>query len=338
MLVTPRVREEARTHFKCPDLEGAELESQGLGGMPFSHWEKRVFENEAMTSSSTPLIAISRITLAVFEDSGWYQPDYSKADIFTWGRGLGCEFVKKSCLSWMKSNPGDPFPFCTVFEHTRCASDRVAKIRCNLVTDMPVPHMFDYNTGNSSVNIYTDKRGRSMIGYGGVVYADFCPYYMVYEPEDVHNADTRCTYMGNMNYNNYSLEVFSPNARCFELDNGIELVSHRATITYAHTVGCYETLCRNKRLFVKTQGSPFYPCYEKGQLVHIEKRLYGIGLVKMRIVCPSCSELCGDEHCDSEVSVSERIGDPTRIASRCDLRPILMLYVVSCLLLHYLGN
>ncbi|VDO93562.1 unnamed protein product, partial [Haemonchus placei] len=65
-----------------------------------------------MAGGSIQVHAISRITLALFEDSGWYQVDYSKADDMTFGKGLGCDFVKKSCLSWMKSKKG-PLPFCT---------------------------------------------------------------------------------------------------------------------------------------------------------------------------------------------------------------------------------
>lgn len=47
MMVTPKVREEARNFFNCPDLEGAEIESQGGIGTAGSHWEKRVFEVSA---------------------------------------------------------------------------------------------------------------------------------------------------------------------------------------------------------------------------------------------------------------------------------------------------
>ena len=44
MIVTPRVAEEARKHFNCSTLEGAELEDQGEIGTKLTHWEKRVFE------------------------------------------------------------------------------------------------------------------------------------------------------------------------------------------------------------------------------------------------------------------------------------------------------
>ncbi|KAF4528562.1 hypothetical protein B566_EDAN014775 [Ephemera danica] len=44
LVVTPRVREEARRHFGCDAIEGAELEDQGEEGTAMTHWEKRLFE------------------------------------------------------------------------------------------------------------------------------------------------------------------------------------------------------------------------------------------------------------------------------------------------------
>ena len=69
VVVTPRVREEVRyqlwmafrpiffaqvrKHFGCDKLSGAELEDQGEEGTALTHWEKRLFENEAMTGTHT---------------------------------------------------------------------------------------------------------------------------------------------------------------------------------------------------------------------------------------------------------------------------------------------
>ncbi|KAK6045032.1 hypothetical protein COOONC_17463 [Cooperia oncophora] len=44
MVVTPKVRQEARYYFNCPTLEGAEIEDQGGPGTMGAHWEKRVLE------------------------------------------------------------------------------------------------------------------------------------------------------------------------------------------------------------------------------------------------------------------------------------------------------
>ncbi|VDO43421.1 unnamed protein product [Haemonchus placei] len=111
MVVTPKVVKEARRHYNCSTLEGAELENQGEGGTPGSHWEKRVFENELMSGVTTEGLALTRVTMALFEDSGWYKVDYDKAEDMEWGKNLGCAFTMKSCLTWMKMNPTNPYPF-----------------------------------------------------------------------------------------------------------------------------------------------------------------------------------------------------------------------------------
>lgn len=102
MIVTPRVVNEVRRHFDCPSLEGAELEDQGEIGTKLTHWEKRVFENEAMTGTYTQNSVFSRITFAFLEDTGWYVANYSNAEELSWGKGLGCDFVKKSCMEWIE--------------------------------------------------------------------------------------------------------------------------------------------------------------------------------------------------------------------------------------------
>ena len=75
------------------ELTGAELEDQGEEGTALTHWEKRLFENEAMTGTHTQNPIYSRITMALMEDTGWYLPNYDMADELKWGRNLGCDFV-----------------------------------------------------------------------------------------------------------------------------------------------------------------------------------------------------------------------------------------------------
>jgi hypothetical protein len=45
---------------------------------------------------------ISDITLALFEDSGWYEVDYSMSNLFLWGKGQGCGFldVNTRCIKY----------------------------------------------------------------------------------------------------------------------------------------------------------------------------------------------------------------------------------------------
>ena len=147
LMVTPRVVKEVRRHFGCPTLEGAELEdqvrrgegrgegsqvsllllSQGGDGTAMTHWEKRIFQNEAMTGtvhSTNPVY--SWLTLALLEDSGWYIPDYDKAQPLSWGAGAGCDFATKSCMELLGEQDS---PFCSVL---RESVEKVSETRASL--------------------------------------------------------------------------------------------------------------------------------------------------------------------------------------------------------------
>jgi leishmanolysin len=52
-----------------------------------------------MSFSPSLVKPISKLTLALLEDSGWYKPEYSKADVLTWGLGAGCSMSSGDCNS-----------------------------------------------------------------------------------------------------------------------------------------------------------------------------------------------------------------------------------------------
>ena len=56
-----------------------------------------------MTGTYTQQPLVSRITLALMEDTGWFSVDYSQAEPLLWGKDLGCEFVENSCNEWMET-------------------------------------------------------------------------------------------------------------------------------------------------------------------------------------------------------------------------------------------
>ena len=112
-------------------MTGAELEDQGEEGTALTHWEKRLFENEAMTGTHTQNPIYSRITMALMEDTGWYSPNYAMAEDLKWGRGLGCDFALKSCKEWMESRAAagkSIHPYCNKVKRdpleTECTDDR----------------------------------------------------------------------------------------------------------------------------------------------------------------------------------------------------------------------
>ena len=94
-LITPAVQAVARHHFNCQTLTGAELENQPTGDSSAScwgsHWEQQL-NTELMSPVTSSHSVLSSFTLAFFEDTGWYNANYSEAEPLIWGAGKGCGF------------------------------------------------------------------------------------------------------------------------------------------------------------------------------------------------------------------------------------------------------
>ncbi|KAA3676501.1 leishmanolysin-like peptidase [Paragonimus westermani] len=104
ILKTPMLLATAREHFNCSTLDGVDLENQGNGLTAAMHFEKRLVMNELMSGSILRRAVVSKLTLAFFYDSGWYDVDMSQAEPLTWGRNLGCDFVLKSCYEHIETH------------------------------------------------------------------------------------------------------------------------------------------------------------------------------------------------------------------------------------------
>ena len=70
---SPKVLEKAKIHFNCGSLKGIQLEDQGGDGSAGSHWESRYMLGDYMISTDYTEVVISDITLALFEDTGFYK-------------------------------------------------------------------------------------------------------------------------------------------------------------------------------------------------------------------------------------------------------------------------
>ena len=159
IIITPKVVQAARKHFACSTLEGVELEDQGGSGTANCHWESRVMLGDYMMGESYPENVISEISLALFEDSGWYKANYYTGGLFRYGKNKGCNFVLQKCIIDGKSN--FPNEFCTVAGASMCFPSKTSKGECSIgkqTSTIPEPYRY-----------YTDPI------LGGFLYADFCP-------------------------------------------------------------------------------------------------------------------------------------------------------------------
>ena len=95
----PPLTDKLRNHFGCSSLQGALMENQGGSETASSHFERKVFYYDFMTSGAITGRRISELSLALLEGSGWYNVDYSYAEPFFFGKGQGCSFVTGSSCS-----------------------------------------------------------------------------------------------------------------------------------------------------------------------------------------------------------------------------------------------
>jgi hypothetical protein len=94
--VGPKAMEIAKNYYNCQNgFKGLPLEKDEDGKIG-AHWQEAWFGTEGMSpfAGEEPEL-FSSMTLALCEDSGWYQVDYGMAENYEFGKGAGCE--KKNC-------------------------------------------------------------------------------------------------------------------------------------------------------------------------------------------------------------------------------------------------
>ncbi len=79
-----------------------------------------------MISANYAETALSDITLALFEDSGFYKVNYYSGNLFQFGKNKGCEFFEKKCIE----DEAIMFDeFCNQ-KGSLCTSGRTNKAKC----------------------------------------------------------------------------------------------------------------------------------------------------------------------------------------------------------------
>jgi leishmanolysin-like peptidase len=138
-VTSPKVAEKAREYYGCDTLEGQELENAkaSCSSIFESHWKLRTLKNEVMNFVGTePTSFVSPMTLALLEDSGWYQLNYAMATAQiptgSFGYKSGCEFVAGKCISGTGQVVDDRV-FCLPSDagRRRCSSDALRITRCD---------------------------------------------------------------------------------------------------------------------------------------------------------------------------------------------------------------
>ena len=246
---TPKVLEKAKLHFNCNNIKGIELENQGGEGSAGSHWEARYMLGDYMMSTDYPESVISDITLAYFEDIGYYKVNYYTGGLFRFGKNQGCSFLEQDCVYVGGKRTNFPNEFCTEKEAYFCGSSHLSRGDCYIVEyDKPIESRFRH---------YSNKK------LGGFKSADYCPVSYNYYYEDF---DPYYYYPFTCNYGSEIVgnigETIGDNSLCFE--TSLTPKRYRESLDEIKNI-CYRVECiRNeKKIRVYVGGSSFIcPGYE----------------------------------------------------------------------------
>jgi hypothetical protein len=209
-VVTKRVRELAAKHFNCPNAIGVPLENKGSPGTRDGHWNRKAMNGDYMIGKSFGENLISDMTLALFEDSGWYKVNYDLSNAFIWGKNKGCDFLYcKDCYSKKKIDLKKgifkikskyPNEFCANFNNPVCSTHNMFRGYCMTHEDV----VFDHT--QVKVMPFTDKN----VG-GSDVYMDYCPSAQEVKDSQLYYGGS-CRLGANTNL--LSHEKICPNCTC----------------------------------------------------------------------------------------------------------------------------
>lgn len=305
LVVTPKVVEVARKHYGCDTLEGVQLEDQGGQGSALSHWESRIMLGDYMISTDFGERAISEITLALFEDSGWYTVNYNlTGGLFKFGKNEGCQFLDNLCI--INEQSYFPREFCTEPRANRCMTGQTSKGFCYLVTGLNIPSQYQYFKDHTK---------------GGFQPADYCP---VVFPNTISSKSSyfgsHCK-LGEKNTLPQSLgDYLGNNSVCIESSltkkNDITVSEYKGKITAkCHNIECdYKT-----RSFSINVTNVLFVCSQKGMILTHNDFDGQLPCPDFERVCPEYKNLCNE--------IFDCLGIPISTSSFYKLNIVILLII-----------
>ncbi|KAL7480684.1 hypothetical protein ACHAW6_006352 [Cyclotella cf. meneghiniana] len=140
-VATPTVRNVVANQFDCENATGARLDHFERFDCIGSHWSSRIFPEETMVSRNMPWEqSITAVTLALFEDTGWYKANFSASPGTlsppSFGYGAGCAFLTNDCILDDNVPEFGQDTFCktlTTASPIRCDVSHKRFTKCDLV-------------------------------------------------------------------------------------------------------------------------------------------------------------------------------------------------------------
>ena len=291
-ITSPKVFEYTKRHFNCSvNIIGLQLDNSGFKYINSNqltyHWEPRFMTGDIMSPFPYEEESISEITLALFEDSNWYNVNYYTGGLFRYGKGETCWFPNSFCIS--NSKTSFPNTFCLNQNEQRCTSGRTQRGICRLFNYELMPSYFQYFTNDSTL--------------GGKETAHYCPKT---EAEYLNNNVINNFYPGSClngiipSYSQNLAEVNSDHSFC-AISNIIPNNIEYANLNTRRAV-CYPMFCSNTTLTIQI-GNIYMTCPKLGGVVRMSGDSGYLGAVE----CPDYNLICsGSVMCNSIESCIEK--------------------------------
>ena len=212
-------------------------------------------------------MAISEITLALLEDSGWYKVNYYTGGLMRFGKNKGCQFLEKYCLyNYMTDFVNEFFDIGNT-NAPSCSTGRQSRTYSHLDIYDEVDKIYYYNflDDKSSGSIYT---------------ADYC-FTHAQHPDESFSYFTGDCKLGNGYYGN-NVYYFNAETNKYENGHSNNYLPKELGENYSDTSFCVMSSLvpsGKHKLF----GSVFHPmCYQ----MHCSSSFLTIQINDDYIVCP----------------------------------------------------
>ncbi|RNF16170.1 surface protease GP63 [Trypanosoma conorhini] len=128
---SPLTLEKTKAHYGCTDLPGMELLKMNGAVQPY--WSPRNAKDELMSFLGGMNAGLyTALTMAAFEDLGYYKAVWGMEEPMAWGSNSGCDLLKSPCSE--ETSAKYPGMFCdkkTDDKTVRCTSNRQALGPCD---------------------------------------------------------------------------------------------------------------------------------------------------------------------------------------------------------------
>ena len=255
---SPKVIEKAKRHFGCDNIKGVQLENDGGDGTSGSHWDSRYMLGDYMMASDYSDVVLSDISLALFEDTGFYKVNYYTGGLFRFGKNQGCSFFEKKCLYNQGQNTIFPNDFCNENGKEFCSSSHLSKGNCYITKYSSIKEKYRY---------FGDKHT------GGFSHADYCPVSYAATTNNDYYFPSNCRNGKSV----YEGEIINEDSLCFESSiNNSDMKSV-----------CYKMECdQNGKTFNIYIGKNIVTCPGNETVLNNPSELNG------KIKCPNYNLVC----------------------------------------------